>query len=76
MLFNRIIKTTQRKSEPPHYRQDCEKLKESIKVYDTKELQIYFLPFRMMKPRYASTSTIQEMFVYVTARSTCFGMKL
>ena len=55
---------------------DCARLKESIKIYETKELGVYFLPFRMMKPRYASTNCVQELFVYVTARSSCLLIKL
>lgn len=28
------------------------------------------MPFRLMKPRYASTITIHELFVYIIARVT------
>lgn len=70
LLLNRIRRSPIKTSEASYYRLDYLRLREALGSYDWRELEVYFLPFRLMRPRYFSINTIYELFIFVTARGT------
>jgi hypothetical protein len=73
ILMNSMRKSPIRISEAVEYRMDYAHLRDSLSYYDWTEIQLFLLPFRLMKPRYATTNTIYEVFIFICARGTFNG---